>query len=131
MKQILTYLLFFSFCLRAYPQVADTYCNRGYLYNRLHQYVNAIEDFSATIRIDPECTGAYLGRGRSYLGLYRFEDALNDINKAISLDQEFPSGHILRSLIFRMMGNEIEAKKEEKYFLQIQQNKSFSSGRIG
>ena len=99
--------------------VADIFCNRGYVYNRLHQYAKAIEDFYVATNIDSECTGAYLGRGRSYLGLYKFEKALTDINEAIALDERFPSGYILRALVFRMMGNEKEAIKNEEYATDI------------
>ena len=48
--------------------------------------------------------------------------SLKDINKAVSLDPEFPPGYILRSLAFRMTGNDEEARKDEEYAHQIQKH---------
>lgn len=85
------------------PQNAKCYILRGYAYNKLGQYQNALNDYN--VAIDPD-TGwtynsaprAYLYRGDAYFQLGQFENANEDYAKAISL-----KGRLIRKIVMTKM----------------------------
>ena len=69
-----------------YPDRADSYFNRGLVYQGLEQYIKAINDYTKAIRLNPYDTATYNNRGYSYYNLGQYEEALKNYAKAIKLD---------------------------------------------
>lgn len=72
-----------------WPETQDVlwHC-RGYAYGKLHNYNQAIKDYSAAIHLNPLLAGAYNNRGIIYLELGSYSQAIKDFDSAIELAPE-------------------------------------------
>ncbi len=61
------------------------YTNRGFAYNGLGNYRQAIEDLNRAIEIKPNYAEAYTNRGNAYGGLDNYRQAIEDYGEAIRL----------------------------------------------
>ena len=64
----------------------ESLCNRGFTYNLLEKYNEAIADFNEVISIDPHYSYAFANRAFSLLKLKSYDEALNDIEVALSIN---------------------------------------------
>ena len=64
------------------PDLAVTYCTRGFAYHRKGEYARAILDYDKAIALDPDDAEAYCNRGEAYLHLQRWEQARKDLQTA-------------------------------------------------
>jgi predicted O-linked N-acetylglucosamine transferase (SPINDLY family) len=71
--------------IRAKPDFADAYANRGWSYLQLGLYEKAIMDLSEAIRLKPDNPQTYLSRGNAYRGLKQQENAIRDYSAVIRL----------------------------------------------
>ncbi|HOY31757.1 MAG TPA: tetratricopeptide repeat protein [Bacteroidales bacterium] len=70
---------------------AETYNNRGQIYEKMNDTAAALRDFNKAIMIDPGQQKVYNNRGALKLRMGNYQGALTDINKAIELNPE--DGH--------------------------------------
>jgi tetratricopeptide (TPR) repeat protein len=79
---------------------AETYYNRGIVYEKKGQYDKAISDFTKAIEINPGHADAYYTRGVVYYYKKDYEKALDDFYKAQNLGLNVPPGifQLLREL---------------------------------
>jgi tetratricopeptide (TPR) repeat protein len=82
----------FSEVIRAYPDLADGYFNRGIAYQRQGNFTQAIADFNQTLTLNPQFAEAYLARGQAYVLLQDRDRALNDFQTAAILFQQQGNG---------------------------------------
>ncbi len=83
------------------PNDADTYNNRGVLYNTIQKYDLALIDYNKAIQLNPNYANAYNNRGILY-SLQEKEKralALIDYNKAIQLNPNDGSSYSNRAII--------------------------------
>jgi Flp pilus assembly protein TadD len=71
--------------IRAKPDYADAYTNRGWSYLQLGLYEKAIMDVSEAIRLKPDDPEAYFNRGDAYFDLKQYENAISDYIEGIRL----------------------------------------------
>jgi tetratricopeptide (TPR) repeat protein len=64
---------------------AHIYRKRGFAYNMLREYQQAIADFNQAIELDSNYARAYASRGRIYRTIGEYELAINDYNRALEL----------------------------------------------
>ena len=68
------------------PKYAHAYFNRGFAYDELKKYEEAIADYTKAMELDPKDSDAYSNRGHAYRNLEKYEKAIADYTKAIDLD---------------------------------------------
>ncbi|MDT2020660.1 tetratricopeptide repeat protein [Methylocella sp. CPCC 101449] len=69
--------------------MAITYNNRGYAYNRKADYDRAVGDYSEAIRLKPDYALAFNNRGISYQNKSDFNRALEDFEQALRIQPEY------------------------------------------
>jgi tetratricopeptide (TPR) repeat protein len=75
--------------IKANPNDAKGYYNRGLVYGQFGQYLSSLKDLKKAIQLNPKFAYAYNTRSGSYLGLGRFEEAVQDSSRAIQLDPSY------------------------------------------
>jgi tetratricopeptide (TPR) repeat protein len=80
------------------------YQYRGVCHERLHEYENALEDYSQGIRIDDTYVIAYIGLGNNHYYLGQYDEALADYSRAIDLDNSYTGAYINRANVYRVLG---------------------------
>ncbi|MCB0165315.1 MAG: tetratricopeptide repeat protein [Anaerolineae bacterium] len=85
------------------------YNNRGYTYNNLKLYEQALVDFTRAIDLDPKNTLAYTNRSAAHIDLKQPHQALADLAWAIDLDPEFAGAYVNRGLTCRQLQQPQEA----------------------
>lgn len=73
----------------AQSDLATSYNNRGYAYNRKAQYDRAIADYSEAIRLKPDYALALNNRGIAYENTSDFNRALEDFEQALRIQPEY------------------------------------------
>ena len=93
--------------IRIAPHDFDAFLNRGFVYAKLRQYQNAIEDFSKAINLKPprDTEVCYNSRGDAYLKTGQYQLATDDFNKAISLNPDYTGAYINRAIAYLNWGN--------------------------
>jgi tetratricopeptide (TPR) repeat protein len=61
---------------------------RGYAYENLDRYDEAIEDFTKVIELYPDKPDGYTSRAGAYYNINKYEIALKDVNIGIKLDPD-------------------------------------------
>ena len=68
------------------PNYAETYYNRGLVYDNKGEIDRAIVDYNRAIELNPSYAEAYSNRGIAYQSQGDYDLALEDFSKAIELD---------------------------------------------
>ena len=94
---------------------AATLDNRGFLFDRVKDYVSAWSDFNASICVNPELGDPYLNRGVALIRLTRLDEAVVDINKGITLGVSLPQiGYYDLAVAEELMGRVTDAYHDYK-----------------
>ena len=91
--------------LRLYPHAPVLLAQRGYAYDRLNDYEQAIVDFTEAIRLDPKYAVAYNGRGNACAELGDYERAIADYTEAIRLDPDYAVAYNNRGYAYDELGD--------------------------
>ena len=117
-KQYIKAIEDFTKAIELNPYRADTYFNRGLVYQGLEQYAlgleqytNAIEDFTKAIELYPDRADAYFNRGLVYQDLEQYIKAINDYTKAIRLNPYDTATYNNRGYSYYNLGQYEEALK--------------------
>ena len=94
---------------------APFYTARGWAYNCLHKYQEALSDFNQAIAAQKEYALAYNGRAFTYLGLKEYEQGISDCEKAILLKPDMHEARYHCGQIWFEKGNMEQAVS---YFTQ-------------
>ena len=84
---------------------ADAYQDRGFLYERQNNLLQAIADFSKVIEINPKFVNIYNRRGIDYKNQGNLSQAIADYTKVIELDPGNSSAYWNRALAYDAKGN--------------------------
>jgi tetratricopeptide (TPR) repeat protein len=79
--------------IRAKPDFAVAYGNRGWSYLQLGLYEKAIMDVSEAIRLQPDNPDVYLDRGNAYLDLKQYQSAISDYTEVIRLKPDYAEAY--------------------------------------
>lgn len=83
----------YSEAIRAQPDFADAYANRGWCYLQLDLYEKAIMDLSEAIRQKPDSPEFYLTRADAYFDLKQYESAISDYTEVIRLKPDYAEAY--------------------------------------
>lgn len=88
---------YLSNAIKSEPDNANSYNNRGVLFNQINKSESAIIDFNKAINLGNN--KAYTNRGIAYSKVGKFKIALSDFNKALSLNKSYEA-YYNRGLVF-------------------------------
>ena len=112
-------LKYYDKAIKANPDFADAYINRGLVKNELQDFDGSIKDYDKALELDPRCSLAYNNRGYTKYKKGDFEGALADYNKAILLN---PKLNIALDNKAKLLGEVCLTDDEEftaKYYLSL------------
>ena len=95
------------------------YNNRGFTYNDLGNYKQAIEDYDKAIKIKPGYAQAYINRGNAYISLGNYTQAIKDLNRAIEITPVYAEAYINRGIAYISLGNYKQAIKDLNRAIEI------------
>lgn len=73
--------------LRAHPNHALSYYNRGSLYSNRKEYKKALDDFNLAIELNPSYASAYNNRGLVYFNMKQYKEAIDDYTCALEINE--------------------------------------------
>jgi tetratricopeptide (TPR) repeat protein len=74
-------LSYFNKSIELYPGKGLVYCNRGYVYLRLHKNDLAIADFNSALRTEPGRPDFLMARAKTYFLMNRIDSAEKDLER--------------------------------------------------
>lgn len=78
----------FNKAIKLNPNNAETWCNRGGVFENLGKFEQALKDFDKALKLTPDLTEAWLRRGIVLLKLRKHERAIESFNKVIWLESD-------------------------------------------
>ncbi|MEX2119654.1 MAG: protein kinase [Pirellulales bacterium] len=85
--------------IRANRNDAEAYHQRGHLYEKLHQWAQARDDFDKALALNPDNAHLLEVRARNHVRLASWKDALADYSKLIDLEPRHIRAYAQRGLI--------------------------------
>jgi Tfp pilus assembly protein PilF len=95
------------------------YFNRGYEYDNLGNYRQAIEDYGRAIEIKPGYADTYNNRGVVYKGLGNYRQAIEDYNRAIEIKPGYADAYNNRGVAYRGLSNYRQAIEDYNRAIEI------------
>ena len=124
--------------LRANPDYAEAYSNRGNAFFNLNHKEEAIKNYNRAIQLDPELAEAFYNRG---VALYQLGDrtqAIEDYTQALKLKPDYVQAYGNRAVARSHMGDNQGAIEDYTQVLkynpslaEIYYNRGFSHNRAG
>jgi Tetratricopeptide repeat. len=121
------------------PDYAYAYYNRGLVFNELNEHENAIADYSKAIELLPNFNAAYYNRGYTYCRIRKYQLSIADYSKVIelgkrekvigepttapSLNDKYIDAYRDRAKVYRALGNEKAAARDEAKAAELEAQK--------
>ena len=99
----------FDIALDIEPKNKQARFNRGILEMEVSDYDHALRDFSTLLDQDPEDVRSRYNRAVIYMNQKAYKKALDDVDYVVNAFPTFPTGFMMRSQIYRSMGNMAQA----------------------
>jgi tetratricopeptide (TPR) repeat protein len=112
-------IILFSHALKVTDYNWLAYFNRGYEYDNLGNYRQAIEDYNRAIEIKPGYADAYNNRGVAYRGLSNYRQAIEDYNRAIEIKPGYADSYYNRGVTYTYLGNYKQAIEDYNRAIEI------------
>jgi TonB family protein len=112
------------------PDFGSAYFARGKTYLTLHQYANAVQDFTKAIELKPgDAAIAYLNRAEAYSAMNQREQEIADLTAYIRMKPDDGSGYLRRGTSYRSTGNCDRAVKDYTEAIRLHVVPDAYSGR--
>jgi ketosteroid isomerase-like protein len=105
---------------------AQEYYNRGNIYGKKGNLIQAISDYTKAIEINPIFTEAYYNRGNTYEKQGNLTQAISDYTKAIETNPKYAAAYCNRGNVYQTQGNLPLAIADYNKALEISPNDSTS-----
>ena len=105
---------------------AQEYYNRGNIYGKKGNLIQAISDYTKAIEINPIFTEAYYNRGNTYEKQGNLTQAISDYTKAIETNPKYAAAYCNRGNVYQTQGNLTLAIADYNKALEISPNDSTS-----
>lgn len=100
------------------PMLADAYQGRGFCYDALGDYEQALRDYDDAIRLLPSAP-AYSDRGVTYTNLGKYERAIQDFDEAIRLKPSNALYYTNRAVAYADLGQFARAIEDNDEALKL------------
>ena len=104
---------------------AQEYYNRGNIYGKKGNLIQAISDYTKAIEINPIFTEAYYNRGNTYEKQGNLTQAISDYTKAIEINPIFTEAYYNRGNTYEKQGNLTQAISD--YTKAIETNPKYAA----
>ena len=98
--------------IRARPDAAELYVQRGEAYFKLREFDKAIDDYSTAIRLDDRQDDAWFGRGMAYGRSGEIDKGIADLGVYIQRHPKSSLAHTKRGVRYLWKGDEANAEKD-------------------
>lgn len=114
--------------LKAHPDRAEAYSNRGFSKAMLNDLQGAIRDFDRTIELAPHSADAYNARGNVNAMAGNPAQSIRDFNRAIRCDRNFADAYYNRAIGRHDLGDRRGAKLDFHQAARLFQQQEDLSG---
>lgn len=119
-KQNMAAFIFFTKAINKDPkQPADVYYARGFTYQELGSYQQALDDYKKAIELNPDLAGAHQNSGNCYYALKDYSNALNSYAISEKLQPENSTVYYARGFVYLDTGYKEKACEEWNKALQM------------
>jgi len=101
------------------PKVARWYVERGNVYFLLHEFDNAIFDFSKAIELDPNMDLAWFGRGMAHARNGDIDAGIDDLTIYLERNPDSSLGYTKRGVRYLWKGDRDRAEQDLKRAVQL------------
>jgi tetratricopeptide (TPR) repeat protein len=124
-------LIFFDFdgafneinkLIKLYPNIAESYYHRGYIFYITKNYNKAINDFNQAIKIDSGFDLAYFLRGMTKYQQQDYQAAVEDFDKVIELNPSDAEAHYNRGMAKSALEKYLEANEDFDKAIELNPN---------
>jgi len=91
------------------PKYAETYSNKGFIYEELGQLSEAIFCYDRALEFNPKDARTYFNRGNAWMKSGNYSRAMLDYSRAIAYHPNFPEAYLNRGYIYTTLGSYEEA----------------------
>ena len=95
----------FTKAINFYPNFADAYFNRGFVYSQQGDFDPTIADYNRTIELKPDYADAYNNRGLAYKEQGDLNRAIVDFTRAIELKPDYTNAYNNRGFAYSRQGD--------------------------
>ena len=101
------------------PELASAYNNRGFIYNEMGKYEQALADYTQALALAPEYAKLYSNRGVTYTRMGEYKEAVEDYTRAIELDPELAEAYGNRGNTYTEMGEYEQALADHTRAIEL------------
>jgi len=98
-------ILHYSKAIRANPDNANAFFNRGRAHYAKKEFERAIDDYSNAIRLNPNYSGTFHNRALARRALKNLEGAIEDYTKVIEFKPDDPNARMNRGFAYEEKGD--------------------------
>ena len=109
----------------------DAHFNRGGCFRQMHQWANAIPEYTASIRLGEAGADVYGYRGDAYSQTKDYRHALNDLNTAIDADPKVADLYASRGSVFLGLHQYSAAVRDISYATRWEPDNAPLRGNLG
>ena len=110
----------FTESIKAFPDRAYLYFNRGACYGNENNFDAALPDFTKAIELEPNVAKFYDWRGQAFCRLDNYQAGLADLTKAIDLEPTNAHYHQVRGQIQNKLGNDAPALTDFEMAMKLE-----------
>ncbi len=100
-KQNMAAFVFFTKAINKNPnQPADVYFARGFTYQEIRAYQQALDDYKKAIEFNPNLAGAHLNSGNCYYALKEYSKALDSYTISEKLQPDNSTVYYARGFVY-------------------------------
>ena len=119
-------VVYYNRAIELDPKAAYAYSGRGFAYQGLGRYNEAIQDFTRAIELDPKDANAHNNRGLAYDRLGRYYEAIRDYTRAIELDLKLANTYSGRGFAYQGLGRYNEAIRDYTRAIELDPKDTFA-----
>lgn len=113
------------------PDNALLYALRGDIYFLIHDFNNAVEDYSSAIELDNTLDRAYYGRGLAYARQGFIKDGIQDLSHFIKKNPDSSLAYTKRGVRYLWLGEKDNAYKDLKKAISLNPNNAEAHDDLG
>jgi serine/threonine protein kinase/Flp pilus assembly protein TadD len=95
-----------------WPEFPWTYFNRGLVYLRQNDFVNALTDFNHFVGMRPNFGEVYMNRALAYQGLKNYAASIQDLTHALELGAPYTRIYFMRARVRQLAGDQASARQD-------------------
>jgi tetratricopeptide (TPR) repeat protein len=109
----------YSAQISAGKDVANSFYQRGLVYQNMHQYRLAVQDYTDALKLEKDSVNALYNRALCYQQERLFDNAIADLTQAITLKSDFAAAYNTRGLVYVEQNNLQDATQDYQQAIKL------------